>query len=82
MISAPEMSPLSSWSADRAGAELFAKTVQTTRDQPASKNGAVITTTIPVSQILSTPRTGLGALNVQEVVVLGSDGDVVRERVR
>jgi hypothetical protein len=59
--------PLSSFSLDHATAATFGYV------DPDSRlmQGQLMSATIPVSRILSTPRTGLGALEEGEVVVLG-----------
>jgi hypothetical protein len=57
---AVRLRPLSSWSADRNTATGF-----------TSQNGYVMYATIPVSRIMSHPRTGIGCLSEEECVVLG-----------
>jgi hypothetical protein len=52
--------PLSSWSADRRTAYGF-----------TTYSGSVMHATVPVSRILSHPRTGFGCLSEEECVVLG-----------
>jgi hypothetical protein len=53
--------PLSSFSADRSVAYSFA----------SEEGGRVLTVKVPVSQIFSTPFTGIGCLPEQEFVILG-----------
>lgn len=65
--------PLSSWTLDRDTADEFGRN----SGQGSSKQvNVVVGTTVPVERILATPRTGVGALNEWEVVVLGGPLDV------
>lgn len=65
--------PLSSFSVDRSVAAQFARGVSTDESY-------IITGTVPVQRIFSTPRTGVGCLEEAEVVVLGGVGSWQVER--
>lgn len=62
------MNPVSSFTLDHRVAELFS------RSGGEAEVSAVISGTVPVSRILSTPRTGIGCLAESEVVVLAGPG--------
>ena len=65
--------PMSSWTLDRDTADQFGRN----SGQGSSKQvNVVVGTTVPVERIIATPRTGVGALNEWEVVVLGGKLDV------
>ncbi|MGV8972200.1 MAG: hypothetical protein ACOH10_07745 [Rhodoglobus sp.] len=65
--------PLSSWSVDRDTADQFARS---NGQGVTGQVNVVVGTTVPVERILSTPRSGFGALNEWEVVVIGGQLDV------
>ncbi len=67
---AVQLRPMSSWSSDFLTAQGF-----------ANDYGVVMSAQVPVSQILSTPRTGFGCLDEREFVVLGNVQDVTNETV-
>lgn len=68
------MSPLSSFSIDRATAEAFAGSARVMYHY-------VITGTVPASRILATARTGFGCLNEEEMVILRSEGELMMQKV-
>src|ERR1035441_1673461 len=68
-----QMRPMSSWSASYSTAADFTTNGPTSNDPYAGLNpGYVMTAQVPVSQIMSCPRTGFGCLNEHEFVVLGN----------
>lgn len=68
------VNPLSSWTTHRATAWDFSVGY----DHPAGQTGAVVATTVPASQIYSTPFTGFGCLNEAEIVLVNASGSTVR----
>lgn len=62
-----DMNPASSWSVDRQTASDFASDID-------SGSGYVLTMTVPASDIISTARTGQGALHEGEVIVRNQPG--------
>ena len=82
---APAQRPMSSWSTDRTEAEMFAKgaTLAGGAGKLRAGRSAILSASVPASQILSYPGSGMGGGSVHEVVVLHSPGGQVRtERVR
>lgn len=70
-----DMYPLASWSTSGSDANWFAAGLSV--EDPAEKagrTGYVLTSTVPVDRIFSYPLTGLGAMDVSEVVVLSGPG--------
>jgi hypothetical protein len=68
-----QMRPMSSWSASYSTAADFTTNGPASNDPYAGLNpGYVMTAQVPVSQIMSCPRTGFGCLNEHEFVVLGN----------
>jgi hypothetical protein len=63
------MNPVSSFTLDHRVAELFS------RCNGDAEVSAVISGTVPVSRILSTPRTGIGCLAESEMIVLAGPGE-------
>lgn len=64
--------PMTSWTTDRTTAVSFAER------SSAFAYQYVLTATVPVGDIISTPGTGAGCLNEAEVVVLGADAHEVQ----
>lgn len=63
--------PLSSWSADYSTAKQFADD----NAEPGISNGIVFKTTVAAEQVLSTPLSGFGCLEEEELVILGGTRD-------
>ena len=81
------MRPASSWSISDFVANAFVPSIVHTstdspnyerdlREDPSGGKGFIVTSFVPVENIFSTPFTGFGCLNEQEVVVLGKPMDI------
>lgn len=68
-----DMNPASSWSVDRETAEQFS---DNGFSESSGANAYVLTMTVPASDVISTARTGQGALHEGEVIVRNQPGSV------
>jgi hypothetical protein len=77
-IPIPPLRPLSSWTSDQQIAESFSS------DEQAGKVGIMISADVPVTSILSTPKSGMGCLDEFECVVIappdGQNGGTAHAR--
>jgi len=69
------LNPLTSWSSDKNTAEGFA----TAQDTGKKVNEVMFTARVPKERVLSCALTGLGCLNEQEFVLIGTDGETTME---